>query len=68
MKFMYRLKGNAYAYGPIEAPDMATAIKKIKKLWECRRKDFEVWESDGNIGNTPEEQGILTNHWAGGPI
>lgn len=47
--FMYHLPGQVYAYGPIKAPDLASAIKRVKKIWEIKRKNFEIWESDGNI-------------------
>lgn len=46
---MYLLPRQVYAYGPIKALNMAEAIKKVKKIWELKRKNFQIWESDGII-------------------
>lgn len=43
--FMYKLPGQVYAYGPVEAKNKKEAIKKIKKFWELPRKNFEIWET-----------------------
>lgn len=69
MKFMYQLPGNFYAYGPVEANNLREATKKVRKMWEIpNRKSISVWESDGKLPGTPEENGLLTNHWALGPL
>ena len=46
---MYLLPGQVYAYGPIKAVNLASAVKKVKKIWELKRKNFQIWESDGVI-------------------
>jgi hypothetical protein len=47
--FMYKFPGEVYANGPVKAPNLALAIKKVKRIWELERKNFEIWESDGVI-------------------
>ena len=47
--FMYLLPGQVYAYGPVKATDLASAIKKVKRIWEIKRKNFQIWESDGVV-------------------
>ena len=46
---MYHLPGQVYAYGPVKAFNLASAIEKVKRIWELKRKNFEIWESDGKI-------------------
>jgi hypothetical protein len=47
--FMYFFPGDVYAMGPVKSKNMKSAIARIKEIWELKRKNFAIWESDGRI-------------------
>ena len=49
--FMFIIAGNPYAYGPIKAPNLKVAAKKVRLDWGVKRLgfDYNIWESDGLI-------------------